>query len=222
MAPRNAAELVFLATLAFALLVSSQSEVRVRAPSAVGGAGEGGGEPDAPCRWVLLRTPGRAATARCVSGPPRPTASLAAGAGEWRCAQEVEPQGLPRSSRDIGLDLVEMGQGRCRVVRAELGAGERLALGLPLDLNRASAEELALLPGIGPALSRGIVQERRRRGGFRSTAELEAVRGIGPRKLAALAAVVEVVAFTAPGATAEPHRRQAGPAPSRAAPRRPR
>jgi competence protein ComEA len=51
----------------------------------------------------------------------------------------------------------------------------------PVELNRASAEELAALPGIGPALARRIVEWRESHGPFRSAAELENVQGIGPR-----------------------------------------
>jgi len=53
-----------------------------------------------------------------------------------------------------------------------------------LDLNRASAQELESLPGIGPVLARRICDHRQREGPFRSVEELRAVRGIGPRLLA--------------------------------------
>jgi competence protein ComEA len=52
-----------------------------------------------------------------------------------------------------------------------------------VDLNRASAAELDALPGIGPVLARRIVEHRERAGPFRSTDELRAVRGVGPRLL---------------------------------------
>lgn len=67
---------------------------------------------------------------------------------------------------------------------AALTARQRLALGLPLDLNRARADELDLLPGIGPRLAQRLVAERQARGGWQDLAELERVRGIGPRQLA--------------------------------------
>ncbi len=65
-----------------------------------------------------------------------------------------------------------------------LSGAERLALGLPLDLNRASAEELAAVPGIGPALAARIVEDRARRGPFPSLDDLRRVRGVGPARLA--------------------------------------
>jgi competence ComEA-like helix-hairpin-helix protein len=56
--------------------------------------------------------------------------------------------------------------------------------GETIDLNRATADELVLLPGIGPALAQHIVELRTARGRLESTRELLDVRGIGPTKLA--------------------------------------
>lgn len=48
-----------------------------------------------------------------------------------------------------------------------------------LDVNRATAQELAGLPGIGPALARRVVEWRGRHGPFATVDELEKVPGIG-------------------------------------------
>ncbi len=53
-----------------------------------------------------------------------------------------------------------------------------------IDINRASPAELQRLPGIGPALSRRIVESRRALGPFPDVADLARVRGIGPRSIA--------------------------------------
>jgi competence ComEA-like helix-hairpin-helix protein len=50
----------------------------------------------------------------------------------------------------------------------------------PLDLNRATADQLETLPGIGSVKAAAILAVRDSRGGFQSMEELEAVRGIGP------------------------------------------
>lgn len=60
------------------------------------------------------------------------------------------------------------------------------ALGLPIDLNRASREELALVPGIDARLADLIVQLRQTQGRFVALTDLKLVRGIKERKVQAL------------------------------------
>lgn len=67
-----------------------------------------------------------------------------------------------------------------------LTGGAALTLGAKLDLNRASPDELVLVPGIGPSLARTLVQARSRGGGFSSWEDVDEVKGIGPAKLHAL------------------------------------
>jgi competence protein ComEA len=52
-----------------------------------------------------------------------------------------------------------------------------------VSLNSANASELIALPGVGPAIADRIIEYRRQNGGFRSIEELDAVKGIGPKKL---------------------------------------
>ncbi|HBB18430.1 MAG TPA: hypothetical protein DCZ97_16055 [Syntrophus sp. (in: bacteria)] len=65
----------------------------------------------------------------------------------------------------------------------EMPAVKKLALGLPIDLNRAGEEELALVPGIGERMAAQIVQLRQSRGRFARVADLTAVPGIKEKKL---------------------------------------
>ena len=73
-----------------------------------------------------------------------------------------------------------------------LPAGARLTIGAPLDLNSASADDLAHLPGVGPQLAKAIVDERTRRGGFKSWDEVDTVPGVGPTRIQTLKAAVEI------------------------------
>ncbi len=57
---------------------------------------------------------------------------------------------------------------------------------LAVDLNRATALELCLLPGIGPGLSARILTYRDANGPFQNLEQLDQVDGIGPRRLAQL------------------------------------
>jgi len=76
--------------------------------------------------------------------------------------------------------------------RGECAEGPaRLLFGDTLDLNRASEEDLTVLPGIGPARARAIV-EARERAPFARVQELEGVHGIGPRTVAGLEGWVDV------------------------------
>jgi competence protein ComEA len=68
-----------------------------------------------------------------------------------------------------------------------LPTGVALTLGRKLDLNLMSAEDLTLLPGIGPSLARTIVLGRSHLPrGFTSWEQVDALPGIGPSKLSAL------------------------------------
>lgn len=53
-----------------------------------------------------------------------------------------------------------------------------------VQLNQATAEELQVLPGVGPALSERIVAYRTEHGPFKSIDQLIEVKGIGEAKLA--------------------------------------
>ena len=51
-------------------------------------------------------------------------------------------------------------------------------------INRADAETLQTLPGIGPAYAGRIIEEKQANGPYYYPEDLEAVRGIGPQTLA--------------------------------------
>lgn len=53
-------------------------------------------------------------------------------------------------------------------------------LRLRLDINRASARELELLPGIGARRAMRIIKARQQRGGFKRLAELDEADVLGP------------------------------------------
>lgn len=99
------------------------------------------------------------------------------GAGLPCFALEWAPQAR---SRDLDLDPAPA------PAPAAQSAAERLVLGERLDLNCASAEELALLPGLGEKLAASVVEDRARRGAFADVRALERVRGIGAARARAL------------------------------------
>ncbi|MFL6230533.1 MAG: ComEA family DNA-binding protein [Pyrinomonadaceae bacterium] len=72
------------------------------------------------------------------------------------------------------------------------GAGDELKHAPLLNINRASREELARLPGIGEGLAARIVEHRERYGTFRRAEHLLSVRGISERRFEQLRALVTV------------------------------
>jgi competence protein ComEA len=61
-----------------------------------------------------------------------------------------------------------------------------------INLNTATAEELAELPKVGPVLAQRIVDWRTQQGPFKSPEELDAVDGVGPKMLETLLPLVTV------------------------------
>jgi competence ComEA-like helix-hairpin-helix protein len=75
-----------------------------------------------------------------------------------------------------------------------LQGSHRLVLGLSMDINDATHDELTLLPGIGKTLARLILKTRQERGGFLSIEELKEVEGIDEARLKAIGPFIEVKA----------------------------
>jgi competence ComEA-like helix-hairpin-helix protein len=53
----------------------------------------------------------------------------------------------------------------------------------PVNINTASAAQLQEVPGIGPATAQKILQARKSYGSFKSVDDLQAIKGIGPKKI---------------------------------------
>jgi len=64
------------------------------------------------------------------------------------------------------------------------------SLAARVRVNSATQAELEMLPGIGPALAKRIIDHRRQNGPFKTVNALDAVPGIGPRTLERLRPLV--------------------------------
>lgn len=98
----------------------------------------------------------------------------------------VGPSTLARIAPHLALDPAPARA--LRPGRPPRGAAPRNARGssparAPVSLNRAGAEALETLPGVGPVLARRIVEHRERTGGFTRVDDLLEVRGVGPALL---------------------------------------
>jgi competence protein ComEA len=61
-----------------------------------------------------------------------------------------------------------------------------------LNLNAATAEQLATLPGIGPKVAERILEYRTKSGGFKKIEELMNVKGIGEKSFLKIKPLVSV------------------------------
>jgi len=119
-------------------------------------------------------------------GRPRPCQRVVEIDAELRCDDEIEIE--LDECPDLELASLRSGDAlsRCMLHRVDAETLERLEL--PVDVNQAEPDELASLPGIGPALAGRIVAGRP----YASVDELDRVAGIGPKRLVALRARARV------------------------------
>jgi competence ComEA-like helix-hairpin-helix protein len=125
-----------------------------------------------------------------VAGGSRPDSGAGPSPSPRSAPVALGPR-VPADDASVSPPSPEGGDG----ARSELGAGAAESTGsppwsrsggpapAPLDPNRAGAEALVALPGVGPVLARRIVEERERSGPFRGPDDLLRVRGIGPATL---------------------------------------
>jgi competence protein ComEA len=106
---------------------------------------------------------------------------------------DILPQGVPANSEKLRSPERGISDGALLVISpagemtiGEMSAAGRLALGLRIDLNRASEGDLSLVPGIGDRMAAQIVQLRLEKGAFRDLSDLLAVPGIKEKKLNSL------------------------------------
>lgn len=98
---------------------------------------------------------------------------------------------IDNSDRDGLEELVRSGDRitidtKGQINKSRMAGAKLYAMGIRFSLNEASADELALLPGIGPELAVRIIEARDQQGRFRDFEELLKVKGIGRKKLAVL------------------------------------
>jgi len=80
----------------------------------------------------------------------------------------------------------------CQRQPGAMSAAARLLFDLPLDINRISAADFALLEGVGQHTARAIVSDRDQRGRFTSIEDLSRVRGVGAGTVARLRPLLQV------------------------------
>jgi competence protein ComEA len=81
----------------------------------------------------------------------------------------------------IALPITSFAQPKLRPAQVKVKARAQAAAGDKIDLNTATAAELAQLKGIGPKKAEMIVRDREQNGPFSSPQDLTRIKGIGPK-----------------------------------------
>ncbi len=147
------------------------------------GPSERAGPPVAPEEWVCLTGP--------EAGPRFRTFTAGQTLGPLLAEERpLEAEGLTGPCRTLPLEAGTRIRLEGRPGTEELGCAVsplpepcRYLLGMPLNVNRAGAEAMELLPGIGPRLAARILELRAAAGPFSSPEDLLRVPGIGRRLL---------------------------------------
>ncbi len=118
----------------------------------------------------------------CFSSPPSLSEALAR-AGAPLSSINKTTESLPKEPLASGTTITVTcpDNGPLRVNRSSMNAFWRFTLGIPICLDKESAEGLTALPGIGEKMARAIVETRERLGGFTHLSQLRLVPGIGPK-----------------------------------------
>lgn len=80
---------------------------------------------------------------------------------------------------DYAVTIVKEGENKYSW--KEMVASKRMALGLPINLNKASAEDLLCVPGIGVKMASKIIFFRNARGGINTLSDLKQLSGVTDR-----------------------------------------
>lgn len=107
-------------------------------------------------------------------------AAAAAGRGLWAY---TDWEALPEERLAERMEIEEL--------RVAMGGGARVTADKPVNINKADETTLQQLPGIGPALSGRIVEQRERRP-FAAKSDLKQVSGIGSKTYETLEPLIAV------------------------------
>jgi competence protein ComEA len=86
---------------------------------------------------------------------------------------------------DDGMKItIDSDSGRDDIIVSKIEADKRLALGMRLDINKITEDDLLLISGIGEVTAKKILDLRSKLGRFRNIEQLMEIKGIKEKKLA--------------------------------------
>jgi len=74
----------------------------------------------------------------------------------------------------------------------QMSGEKHIIFSIPLDINRATAQDFEVLPGIGPNLAERIIETRKRLDGFKTVDDFKKVKGIGDKKFEKIRGMIKV------------------------------
>lgn len=96
------------------------------------------------------------------------------------------PKDIPWIAHGERISVQRRADGRCVLKRLRMRGKQRIMLGLRIDVNSATLQELVYVPGLSLRLAQRIVVYRQKYGSFAQLEALVRVRGIGPKTLTRL------------------------------------
>lgn len=105
--------------------------------------------------------------------------------------QLLELAGLENRARkdfflENGMKLILDSDSTKAITTDKIDNSRRLALGMPIELNSATEDDLLLIPGLGSTTAQKIIKLRSEKGSFKNIEELMEISGIKEKKLARL------------------------------------
>jgi len=80
--------------------------------------------------------------------------------------------------------MIDSVSGKNYIIATEIEADKRLALGIKLDINKATEDDLLLINGIGEVTAKKILDLRKKLGRYSNVEQLMEIKGIKEKKLA--------------------------------------
>lgn len=148
-----------------------------------------------PARWACVAALGGLGAIGVARGffkepPPEPASQALPPVRVTLPAREREPAPNPVQTAPAASEPAISAAPAQEPAAAPAASAPDAGIQKLVNVNTASAEELQLLPGIGPVMAQRLIEDRAANGPYKSPADLDRVKGIGPKTLEKLTPLV--------------------------------